>query len=83
MEQMDCNELVELVTDSLEEALDTATLLKVLDHLQVCKGCDDYFNEVLVTLKVVASLPAAQMPADLEANLLAIHRAWAESSVVA
>lgn len=83
MEQMDCNVLVELVTDSLEESLDTPSLLQMLDHLQVCKGCDDYFDEVLVTLKAISKSPPPPLSADLKDRLLAIYREWAESRVVA
>jgi predicted anti-sigma-YlaC factor YlaD len=81
MSEMDCVELVERVTDCLEEALAPEELMKLLDHLQICKGCDAYFNEVLVTLKVMSHLPAKPLPADLEQNLLAVYRDWAESAV--
>ena len=81
MGDMNCNELVERVTDCLEAALDDETLVNVLDHLQICQGCDDYFNQVLVTLKVVSSVPATSMSPELEANLLAIYRKWADSVV--
>lgn len=83
MEQMDCNVLVELVTESLEESLDTPALMQMLDHLQICEGCDDYFDEVLVTLKAISKLPAPTLSADLKTKLLAIYREWAESRVVA
>ena len=83
LKQMDCIDLVELVTDCLEEAVDNETLMAVLDHLPACKGCDDYFNEVLVTLKVVSNAAPEQLPADLEAKLLGKYREWVESSVVA
>jgi hypothetical protein len=76
MEDMNCNELVERVTDCLEEALDPDTLMKLLDHLQVCKGCDNYFNEVLVTLKVVSKLPGASVPPTVETELLATYDEW-------
>lgn len=81
MDEMHCNELVERVTDCLEEALDAETLIKLLDHLQICQGCDDYFNQVLVTLKVMAGLPGKELPVGLEDDLVAIYREWAESVV--
>jgi hypothetical protein len=83
MREMNCNELVERVTDCLEDALSPEELARLLDHLQVCRGCDSYFNEVLVTLKVMSSMPAKPMSPELEANLMAIYHDWAEGGVVA
>ena len=82
MEEMNCNELVEHVTDCLEEALDPDSLMKLLDHLQICKGCDNYFNEVLVTLKVISKLPDASVPNDTEAKLLAVYDKWNKGATV-
>jgi hypothetical protein len=81
MEEMNCNELVERVTECLEEALDRDDLARLLDHLQLCDSCDAYFNEVLVTLKVLEKLPSSELPAGLEENLLETYRQWAESAV--
>jgi predicted anti-sigma-YlaC factor YlaD len=81
MKDMNCNELVERVTECLEEALDRDDLARLLDHLQLCDSCDAYFNEVLVTLKVLEKLPSSEMPTELESNLLETYRQWAESAV--
>lgn len=82
MVEMHCDELVERVTDCLEEALDPGTLAKLIDHLQICNGCDSYFNEVLVTLKVISGLPAISVPSGVEANLLAAYNDWAKGAKV-
>lgn len=81
MKQMNCNELVERVTECLEEALDRDDLMRLLDHLQLCDSCDAYFNEVLFTVKVMEKLPSSELPPHLEANLLEVYRQWAESAV--
>ncbi|HEU5475575.1 MAG TPA: hypothetical protein VFV67_33455 [Actinophytocola sp.] len=83
MKSIDCIDLVELVTDALEDALDNETLLSILDHLPFCKGCDDYFNQVLVTVKALSQQPATTIPPRLEASLMKLYREWAERSVVA
>jgi hypothetical protein len=77
MEEMNCDELVERVTDCLEEALDPGTMTKLINHLQVCKACDSYLDEVLVTLKVISGLPETSVPEGIEANLLAVYNDWA------
>jgi hypothetical protein len=81
LQQLECADLVELVTDCLEEALEPDALLPMLDHLHVCKGCDDYLKQMVVTLKILARPAGARPSAELEANLLAIHAAWRESRV--
>lgn len=80
---MDCIDLVELVTECLEDSLERDRLLQVLDHLPYCKGCDDYFNQVLVTLKALSAAPQSSVPPELEATLVAIYQKWTESSVAA
>jgi hypothetical protein len=82
MEAMHCDELVEQVTDCLEEALDSDTLTRLIGHLQMCKDCDSYFNEVLVTLKAISALPVASVPNGVEANLLAVYKNWANGARV-
>ena len=39
---MDCNELVELVTDYLDGALDPAVRARFDAHLGECDGCENY-----------------------------------------
>ncbi|HEY0636237.1 MAG TPA: zf-HC2 domain-containing protein [Pseudonocardiaceae bacterium] len=80
MGEMHCNELVERVTDCLEGALDEETMRRLLDHLQICTGCDDYFNQVMVAVKVVSEVPAEPLPVELESQLLKVYREWAEGA---
>jgi hypothetical protein len=73
MDGMNCNELVECVTDYLEGALG-ADGVAVEGHLLYCKPCQSYVDEVLVVLRVMSSLPTERLSPALEANLLAGFR---------
>jgi hypothetical protein len=75
--EMNCDELVERVTDYLEGALGRQDRARMDGHLGVCIGCEMYLGEVQVTLRLVSSLPAERMSDELEGSLLAAHRAWA------
>lgn len=77
---IECVNLVEKVTDCLEEALDPDLLLTLFDHLQCCPPCDVYFSEVQATIQLVANLPAPSLAGNLADDLLAEYREWSAST---
>lgn len=75
---MNCDELVERVTDFLEDALAADDRARLDDHRHECYGCRNYLSEVHATLQVVSSLSGEQLSDELESALLAQYRVWAE-----
>jgi anti-sigma factor RsiW len=59
---LDCNQLVELVTDYLEGALDEEAERRVADHLAGCDGCTTYVQQIRRTITTLGS----SRPADAE-----------------
>jgi anti-sigma factor RsiW len=55
---LNCNELVELVTDYLDGALDEETGHRVADHLAGCDGCTTYVEQIRQTVTTLGSSPA-------------------------
>ena len=45
LDAMDCNELVELVTAYLDDALDPDTRARFESHLMDCDGCENYLQQ--------------------------------------
>ncbi|TML92818.1 MAG: zf-HC2 domain-containing protein [Actinobacteria bacterium] len=45
-----CRELVELVTDYLEDALDAGDRARFEAHLDACEGCTAYLSQVRATI---------------------------------
>jgi anti-sigma factor RsiW len=45
-----CRELVELVTDYLEDALDAADRARFETHLRGCEGCGAYLGQMRTTI---------------------------------
>lgn len=80
---MDCDELVELVTDYLEASLDPDTRARVEAHLGACPGCE----EILEQFRATVALTGALRPADAAAvdparrtELLERFREWRAGS---
>jgi predicted anti-sigma-YlaC factor YlaD len=71
-----CQEVVELVSDYLEQALpaDDAALLE--QHLNFCDGCVWYVDQVRTTINVVGELRAEDVPEETKAKLMIAFRDW-------
>ena len=76
LDDLSCNELVELVTAYLEDALSDEDRTRVELHLVACDGCDAYVEQMRHTVDTIARVePAAASPASTEA-LLDAFRGW-------
>ena len=75
MTDLNCNELVELVTDYLDGALDKETEHSVDDHLTGCDGCTTYVEQISRTITTLGSSPAeAELTDEARDALLAAFR---------
>ena len=75
MEGLSCQELVELVTDYLEDALKPSERERFEAHLAECPGCDLYVEQMRATIVLAGA------SADLESRpeisgLLEAFRDW-------
>jgi Putative zinc-finger len=77
---MNCAELVDRVTDYLEDALGAEDRTRLDDHLRRCVGCNAYLGNVHVTLRLVSSLPPQRLSNELESRLLVHYREWAQTA---
>ena len=76
MEQLSCQELVELVTDYLEGALSEEERLRFEDHIGRCGGCKIYVEQIRQTIFVLGHLPEEALTPDAERELLEAFRGW-------
>jgi anti-sigma factor RsiW len=76
MEEMACQELVEVVTDYLEGVLGRDEALRLCQHLAVCTSCDMYIKQVRATIRTTASLPPETPSAAVEKQLTDVYRQW-------
>lgn len=76
MSGLDCQDLVELVTDYLEGALDEATAARVAGHLARCAGCANYLDQVRAAAGALGRVRAEELDPALRARLLEAFRGW-------
>jgi anti-sigma factor RsiW len=76
VEQLSCQELVELVTDYLEGALSAEQRARFDAHLEPCRGCTAYVEQMRTTIELVGRLTPEYVSPEAEAALLGVFRDW-------
>ena len=75
-----CRELVELLTDFLEGALDEPTRTRIEQHLVWCPGCSEYLRQFRATIGATRKLAEEDLPERVKENLLDAFRHWRHGS---
>jgi anti-sigma factor RsiW len=75
-EPLTCRELVELVTEYLEGALEVDERLAFERHIAVCPPCRGYLDELRRLTAVAGSLAEDDLPPDARRAMLAVFRDW-------
>jgi anti-sigma factor RsiW len=76
--ELTCKELVELVTDYLENTLTPLDRARFEAHLGVCPGCSIYLNQMRRTIHTLGFLPEASLTSEARDQLLTAFRQWKE-----
>ena len=78
-EHISCQQVVELVNDYLDKALepDTASLFE--QHVNFCDGCDWYLDQMRSTVATVGRINEEAVPPQMRDKLLAAFREWKRS----
>jgi len=76
LEAISCQELVELVTDYLEGALDPAHVRRFEEHLARCDGCERYVEQLRQTIRATGTLTVHDLEPEAEQSLLEAFRTW-------
>lgn len=79
-EALSCQELVELVTDYLEGALDERDVRAFEGHLAGCDGCTEYVEQLRTTIRITGTLSPDDLDPKVESELLQAFRDWKRSS---
>jgi anti-sigma factor RsiW len=74
--ELTCAELVELVTDYLEDALPASERARFETHIGTCVGCHNYFEQMKITIRIVGRLTEDNLPAGAKEDLMAAFRTW-------
>lgn len=79
-EQLSCQELVELVTAYLEDALSPEDRARFEVHLRLCTACRNYLDQMRRTIAALGTLPRESIPRDVRDRLLDAFRDWKHGS---
>ena len=74
--EINCQELVELVTDYLDNALPPAERARFDAHIAGCDGCRAYLEQIRVTIRLSGKLGPEQLDPAAEEALLEAFRDW-------
>jgi predicted anti-sigma-YlaC factor YlaD len=72
--QIDCIEVVELVTDYLEGVVDEATREEIEAHLVLCEPCQNYLDQMRATIDVLGHVPVDTLTHQAKSDLVAAFR---------
>jgi predicted anti-sigma-YlaC factor YlaD len=75
-EELTCQELVELITDYLEDMLPEAERVRFEEHLALCAGCRNYLDQMNRTVDVLGRLTGDDLAPAARDELLELFRAW-------
>jgi anti-sigma factor RsiW len=76
VETLSCQEIVELVTDYLEGALEPEEHASVEQHLVGCTKCDAYLDQLRTTIRLVGRVDAASLSAETRRGLVEAFRSF-------
>ena len=73
---MNCRQVVELMTDYLEDALSEIDRRRFEAHLTDCDGCTEYLEELRTMMRLAGTIADQPIPAALESELVKAFRDW-------
>ena len=74
--ELTCKELVELVTDYLEDVLPLAERTRFELHVCTCTGCRVYLAQMRALVRASGHLAEGDLSAGARTELLAAFREW-------
>jgi anti-sigma factor (TIGR02949 family) len=76
-DEFKCQEMIEVVTNYLEDALPPDDRERFERHLSYCAGCSTYTEQMRETIKQTGTIPQKEsLPPALREEILAQFRTW-------
>jgi predicted anti-sigma-YlaC factor YlaD len=79
-EDLTCAELVELVTDYLENALPPQERERFEEHLTICEGCVNFVDQMRTTIELTGRLRVDDLSPEVAAELVGAFWDWHTNS---
>lgn len=74
--ELPCRELVELITEYLEDRLSPLDRARFEAHLAECEACLTYLQQFRQTIRVLGRLPEESLSPEARDTLLEVFRGW-------
>jgi anti-sigma factor RsiW len=71
-----CQQMVELITDYLEDALPRAQRRRFEAHLAGCEHCTEYLEQMRATIRLTGRLRAEDLSPAMQQEFASIYRRW-------
>lgn len=76
VQELTCKELVEVVTDYLEDRLPTEKRILFEEHVSFCSWCRTYLEQMRETVRLTGSLREEDLEPEARDKLLDLFRDW-------
>ena len=76
---LSCQELVELVTDYLEDALPPEERARFEHHLERCRGCTTYVEQIRITIELTGHVHADDLDPRTRDAIVEAFRDWSST----
>jgi anti-sigma factor RsiW len=73
-DELSCQQVVEIITDYLEGALEPRERLVVGEHLALCPGCQVYLEQMRSTVRTLGYVPIDTLSEQAQADLMLAFR---------
>ena len=71
-----CREVIDLLSNYVEDSLSPDERRRVDEHLALCDGCDTYLEQIRETIRLSGMVTEEQVPDEEKMALLAAFRDW-------
>ena len=71
-----CQEIVEIVTDYLDGAMDPALRASFEEHLSGCPHCTHYLEQMRATIRLSGRLGTHDLSPQMRDDLVELYRRW-------
>ena len=75
-----CKELVELVTDYLEDSLSPEDRTRFEAHINACRGCSDHLKQMRTTIRLTGKLSENTIEPKARDEFLEIFDDWKDEN---
>jgi anti-sigma factor (TIGR02949 family) len=75
-QDLDCRDVVEVVTDYLEGEMAPDDRRRFDRHLALCEGCQDYLEQMRTVIRLAGRPTVEAVPPETMAGLLRAFRDW-------